>query len=109
MSKPGISFGGGMSQPALPARPFPAAPTELEALLAALHRNRITFEWKCFGLDHASMNRTLAPSSLTLAGLVKHMALVEDHYFTHQLLGDPYPDSWAPWSRTRTGTSSRHT
>ena len=42
------------------------------------------------------MTRSLIPSTLTLAGLVKHMALVEDHYFTHQLLGQPYPDVWAP-------------
>ena len=35
------------------------------------------------------MSRTLSPSSLTLAGLVKHMALVEDHYFTHQLMDSP--------------------
>ncbi len=27
---------------------------------------------------------------MTLAGLVKHLALVEDHYFTHQLLGREY-------------------
>ena len=33
---------------------------------------------------------------MTLGGLVKHMALVEDHYFTHQLLGRAYPDVWAP-------------
>lgn len=33
---------------------------------------------------------------MTLGGLVKHMALVEDHYFTHQLLGRDYPDVWAP-------------
>ena len=31
---------------------------------------------------------------MTLGGLVKHMALVEDHYFTHQLLGRDYPDVW---------------
>ncbi len=98
----GLPYGGAVSNPAapslpaLPSRPFPAAPSEPEALVAALHRNRVTFEWKCFGVDRAAMSRTLAPSSLTLAGLVKHMALVEDHYFTHQLLGHPYPDVWAP-------------
>ena len=53
------------------------------------------------------MTRCLPPSTLTLAGLVKHLALVEDHYFTHQLLGQPYPEVWAPSRRTTTGTSSR--
>jgi hypothetical protein len=61
-----------------------------------LHRNRRTFAWKCFGLDHASMNSTLPPSTLTLANLVKHVSLVEDHYFTHELLGHDYPPVWAP-------------
>ncbi len=80
----------------LAARPFPAAPDEVEALLGALHRNRRTFAWKTGGLDAAAMRRTLGPSSMTLGGLVKHLALVEDHYFTHQLLGLDYPTLWAP-------------
>ena len=78
------------------ARPFPAAPGETEALLGALHRNRRTFAWKTAGLDADAMRRTLGPSSMTLGGLVKHLALVEDHYFTHQLLGRDYPEVWAP-------------
>jgi hypothetical protein len=31
---------------------------------------------------------------MTLAGLMKHLALVEDHYFTHQLLGAAMPPPW---------------
>ena len=77
-------------------RPFPAAPDEVAALLGALSRNRRTFAWKTGGLDAAAMRRTLGPSSVTLGGLVKHLALVEDHYFTHQLLGRDYPAVWAP-------------
>ncbi|MDQ2874269.1 MAG: DinB family protein [Actinomycetota bacterium] len=42
------------------------------------------------------MRRTLGPSTVTLGGLVKHLALIEDHYFTHQLLGRDYPAVWAP-------------
>lgn len=81
---------------ALPPEPFPAAPDEVQALLGALHRNRRTFIWKASGIGAEGMRQRLAPSSLTLAGLVKHLALVEDHYFTHQLLGQEYPDVWAP-------------
>ena len=33
---------------------------------------------------------------MTLGGLVKHLALVEDHYFTHRLHGRDYPPVWAP-------------
>lgn len=86
-----------MSEPAeLTIRPFDAAPDEVEALLGALNRNRRTFAWKTGGLDAEAMRRTLGPSTLTLGGLVKHLALVEDHYFTHQLLGRDYPAVWAP-------------
>jgi hypothetical protein len=77
-------------------RPFPAAPGEVEALLGALDRNRRTFAWKTGGLDAEAMRRTLGPSTMTLGGLLKHLALVEDHYFTHQLLGRDYPSVWAP-------------
>jgi len=31
---------------------------------------------------------------MTLAGLIKHLALVEDYYFTHQLLGAAMPPPW---------------
>ena len=80
----------------LTPRAIPAAPNEIEALLGALHRNRRTFAWKTAGLDADSMQRTLGPSTMTLGGLVKHLALVEDHYFTHQLHGRDYPSVWAP-------------
>lgn len=82
--------------PELVPRPFPAAPTESEALLGALHRNRRTFAWKTGGLDATAMRVTLGPSTVTLGGLVKHLAFVEDHYFTHQLLGRAYPSVWSP-------------
>src|SRR4051794_14039483 len=80
----------------LAPRPFSAAPDEIEALLGALHRNRRTFAWKTGGLDAMAMRRTLGTSTLTLGGLVKHLALVEDHYSTHQWPGRDYPDVWAP-------------
>ncbi len=86
-----------MSEPnELVPRPFPAAPTEAEALLGALHRNRRTFEWKTGGLEAPAMRTTLGPSSVTLGGLLKHLAFVEDHYFTHLLLGREYPAVWEP-------------
>ena len=65
----------------------PVAGDEIETLVGALERNRRTFAWKCGGLDHEAMQRTLGPSSMTLGGLVKHLALVEDEYFTRQLTG----------------------
>ncbi len=71
-----------------PAGP-PAAGTEIETLLGALERNRRTFAWKCGGLGPDELRRTLGPSSMTLGGLLKHLALVEDEYFTRQLTGAP--------------------
>ncbi len=73
---------------------LPVAGDETATLLGALDRNRRTFAWKCSGLSHEQMQRTLGPSTLTLAGLVKHMALVEDHYFSLQLEGR-MPEPWA--------------
>ncbi len=92
--------------------PFSAAPDEVEALLGALQRNRRTFAWKTGGLDAEAMRRTLGPSTVTLGGLVKHLALIEDHYSTHQLLGRDYPAVWAPmeesddWDWTSAGDDS---
>jgi Protein of unknown function (DUF664) len=73
---------------------LPIAGAESDTLLGALDRNRRTFAWKCFGLPDEDMQRTLGPSTLTLAGLVKHMALVEDHHFTLQFEAT-MPEPWA--------------
>ncbi len=73
---------------------LPEAGTELETLLGTLDRNRATFAWKCGGLDAAGMRTTLGASRMTLAGLVKHLALVEDDAFTSQLLGRALPQPW---------------
>ena len=80
----------------LSQHPLPSAGTEAEILLAVLDRNRRTFAWKAFGPDADGMRRRLEPSTMTLGGLAKHLALVEDHYFTHLLLGRDYPAVWAP-------------
>ena len=67
---------------------------EVDTLLGALDRNRRTFAWKCFGLSAEEMQRTLGPSTMTLAGLVKHVALVEDYYFSLGL-GEHMPPPWS--------------
>ncbi|MFC5176671.1 DUF664 domain-containing protein [Nocardioides taihuensis] len=72
----------------------PVAGSEVDTLLGALERNRRTFAWKCGGLDAAGTGARLAPSSMTLGGLLKHLALVEDDMFTHALLGRPMPEPW---------------
>ncbi len=67
----------------------PANGPEIETLVGALERNRRTFAWKCTGLGAEEMRRTVGASTMTLGGLLKHLALVEDEYFTRQLTGAP--------------------
>ncbi|CAM5480223.1 mini-circle protein [Streptomyces spiroverticillatus] len=73
---------------------------EAELLLFALDRSRAQFAWKCGGLDAAGLNQSLPPSTLTLGGLLKHLALVEEWYamdFTGEAPGPPLD---APEART---------
>jgi hypothetical protein len=72
----------------------PVAGSEADTLTGSLERQRRTLAWKCEGLDAAGLNQRLAPSSITLGGLLKHLALVEDEYLTRRLLGKPLG---APW------------
>jgi hypothetical protein len=62
---------------------------EIDTLIGALERNRRTFAWKCGDLGAEGLRSTLGPSTMTLGGLLKHLALVEDEYFTRQLTGAP--------------------
>lgn len=82
-------------QPLAPAATMPVAGGEVDSLLGALDRNRRTFGWKCLGVEPAGMRATLGPSTVTLGGLLKHLALVEDDCFTKSLLGR---DLGPPWS-----------
>ncbi|HET6634078.1 MAG TPA: DUF664 domain-containing protein [Streptomyces sp.] len=72
----------------------PLAGTEVEHLLGALDRQRMTFRWKTDGLAPAGLQARLGASALSLGGLLKHLALVEDHTFTAKLSGEPLG---APW------------
>ena len=41
------------------------------------------------------MRVALRPSSITLGGLLKHVACVEDSWFTEVVAGEPAPEPWA--------------
>jgi Protein of unknown function (DUF664) len=72
----------------------PVAGTETDTLLGELERVRGYLAWKCGNLDAAGLRATLGPSTITLGGLLKHLALVEDEYFSVRLHGrKPHP----PW------------
>ena len=63
-------------------------------LLFALDRSRLTFAWKCGGLDAAGLSKALPPSTMTLGGLLKHLALVEDFYTTRDVTGESIGPPW---------------
>jgi uncharacterized damage-inducible protein DinB len=67
---------------------------EAESLVSVLERNRRTFAWKTSGLDEKGLRATTAASAMTLAGLVKHVALVEADWLAVKLAGREYG---APW------------
>jgi uncharacterized damage-inducible protein DinB len=50
---------------------------------------------KAEGLTQEQMGLTLGPSAMTLAGLIKHLALVEDSWFQERLLGLDEVEPWA--------------
>ncbi len=89
----GYTYDGGVDNDT-PWEP-PLAGTEMEHLVGALDRLRATFRWKVDGLDAAGLNAWIGASSLTLGGLIKHLALVEDHASTVRLSGAPIGDMWA--------------
>jgi uncharacterized damage-inducible protein DinB len=72
----------------------PVAGDETATLLGSLERQRATLAWKCAGLDAAGLRATLPPSSITLGGLLKHLTLVEDDYFSRRLLGRELGPPW---------------
>lgn len=69
----------------------PLAGDEAAALLGSLDRMRGTFAWKAWGLDAGQLQTTVGASSMTMGGLLKHLALVEDNKFS-QVLGDDVGD-----------------
>ena len=67
---------------------------EATTLRGFLDLQRSTLAWKCGGLDAAGLRATLGPSTMTLGGLLKHLAYVEDLWLSRWLAGnDPQP----PW------------
>ncbi|HEY7597734.1 MAG TPA: DinB family protein [Actinophytocola sp.] len=67
---------------------------EIATLLSTLERNRRTFAWKCGNLDADGLRATTAASTMTLGGLLKHLALVEADWFAAKLCGEPLGPPW---------------
>ena len=67
---------------------------EADTLIGSLERQRATFAWKCGNLEAAGLSATTAASTMTLGGLLKHLALVEDDWFSHKLWGREPSRPW---------------
>ena len=81
----------------------PLAGTEVEQLTGSLDRLRTTFRWKADDRTVAGLQARFGASSLTLGGLLKHLAMVEDYTFTVKLRGETLG---APWDAL--GSDGRH-
>lgn len=69
--------------------------TELELLLGYLNYHRDTLRMKTQGLDARQLDTPLPPSDLTLGGLLKHLAFVEDWWFSCVLHGQEAREPWS--------------
>jgi hypothetical protein len=72
----------------------PVAGTEVEHLLGALNRLRATFRWKADDLDADGLATRVGASTLTIGGLLKHLAVCEDDMFGRRLGGTPLGEPW---------------
>ncbi|MFE0600594.1 DinB family protein [Streptomyces sp. NPDC058892] len=69
----------------------PATGEERPMPAAFLADHRTTLELKCAGLDDELARRSAEPSTLSLLGLVRHMADVERRWFRKVLAGQDAP------------------
>jgi uncharacterized damage-inducible protein DinB len=60
---------------------------EVDTAGITLERNRRTLAWKCADVNAEGLHMRLGRSTLTLGGLLKHLAWVEELYFQDYLRG----------------------
>ena len=72
----------------------PLAADETATLLGFLEFQRATLAWKCAGLDAAGLRATVGASSMTLGGMLKHLARFEDDMSSEWLLGGEQIPPW---------------
>jgi uncharacterized damage-inducible protein DinB len=72
----------------------PLTADEIETLLGFLDYQRATLAWKCSGLDGDGLRATVGASSMTLGGLLKHLAYVEADWFSRWLRGQERQPPW---------------
>ncbi len=79
----------------LPDEPSTVPTTERQALAEMLDFYRAVLRRKAEGLSKAQLAATTAATTLSLGALLKHLAYVEDGWFTETFAGQPQPEPWA--------------
>ncbi len=88
----GVGLGGGVSNmwtaPEDDPRTYGNPVGELATYREYLSDYRLTIEMKCEGMDADQLaRRSVPPSTLSLLGLVRHLAQMENHWFQRVLQG----------------------
>ena len=78
----------------------PIAADEIASIIGFLDYQRATLEWKSRGVDADGFAKKVAPSNMTLGGILKHLAWVEDHWFSYFLHNRERCEPWVSvdWS-----------
>ena len=78
----------------------PLAAGEIETLLGFLDYQRATLEWKCRGLTDEQLSVCLPPTTMSLGGMLKHLARVEDSWFGDVVAQRGTSEPWTtmPWA-----------
>ena len=94
----------------------PAPVDERTTLVEYLRCYRLTLRMKCADLDAEQLaRRSVPPSTMSLLGLVRHMAEVERHWFRRVMAGEDAPSRYSAagpgggldWSYTRSRRGRR--
>ncbi|MFI9486314.1 DinB family protein [Promicromonospora sp. NPDC052451] len=88
---------------AVPRPDLPLAADEVTMLRAFVNYYRATILRQCEGLSVEQLRTPHPPSTMTLAGMLKHLAYVEDVWFSVRLLGNEPTPPWdtVDWSADR--------
>ena len=81
----------------------PLRADEATTLRAFLDHHRDTLRWKCSGLTQEQLAQPLPPTDMTLGGLMKHIAIVEQSWFEDDFEGGGLmpPFDTADWDSDR--------
>jgi uncharacterized damage-inducible protein DinB len=82
---------------------IPLAGTETETLVAFLDYYRELILDKAGGLTQEQLGTSLAPSTMTIAGMIYHLAVVEEAWFSQNFLGHDLGEPWSSvdWKNDR--------